>query len=206
MIACRLGYTSDCDVQRCLPVPSGNMRDYVVNERMRSTAPRGTDLTSTAPPKSNARVALASVLLATSVIIVLLATLWPTPLDQGYSAAIQKVLNVVHRNGVPEWFGYNKLEFSANIAMFVPLGFLAALLLPSRVWWLALIIGPGMSIAIEWTQATFLAARFATATDVVSNSIGAVIGIVVAVVLRSVVYERDQKVIARALWQHGIRL
>lgn len=143
--------------------------------------------------------------MASYVTVILVATLWPTPLDQGYSAAIQKVLDVVHRNGVPEWFGYNKLEFSANVVMFVPLGFLAALLLPARVWWLALLICPGLSIAIELTQATFLAARFATATDVIANSIGAVIGILVAVILRSIVYERDQKVIAVALWQRGLR-
>jgi glycopeptide antibiotics resistance protein len=89
--------------------------------------------------------------------------------------------------------------------MFVPLGFLCALLLPARVWWLALLICPGLSIAIELTQATFLAARFATVTDVLANSIGAIVGILVAVVLRSVVYERDQKVVAMALWQRGIR-
>ena len=158
-----------------------------------------------APPKSMARTSIGGVLLASYVVIILLATLWPTPLDQGYSAAIQKVLDVVHRNGIPEWFGYNKLEFSANVAMFVPLGFLAALLLPAKVWWLALLICPGLSVAIELTQATFLAARFATATDVIANTLGAVVGILVAVILRSIVYERDQKVIALALWQRGIR-
>ena len=158
-----------------------------------------------APPRSMARTSIGGVLLASYVVVILLATLWPTPLDQGYSAAIQKVLDVVHRNGIPEWFGYNKLEFSANVAMFVPLGFLAALLLPAKVWWLALLICPGLSIAIELTQATFLAARFATATDVIANTIGAVVGILVAVILRSIVYERDQKVIALALWQRGIR-
>ncbi|MEC5184464.1 glycopeptide antibiotics resistance protein [Cryobacterium sp. MP_3.1] len=165
----------------------------------------GVSTATKAPPKSRARTSIGGVLLASYVVVILLATLWPTPLDQGYSAAIQKVLDVVHRNGVPEWFGYNKLEFTANVAMFVPLGFLAALLLPTRVWWLALLICPALSIAIEWTQATFLAARFATATDVMSNSIGAVIGILAAVILRSIVYERDQKIIARALWQNGIR-
>ena len=163
-------------------------------------------MTNPAPPKSKARTSIGGVLLVSYVIIILFATMWPTPLDQGYGAAIEKVLDVVHRNGVPEWFGYNKLEFSANVAMFIPLGFLAALLLPARIWWLALLICPALSIAIELTQATFLAARFATVTDVVSNSIGAVIGILIAVVLRSVVYERDQKVLARALWQHGIRV
>ena len=157
------------------------------------------------PPKSRAREWLGVSTLIVYGAIVLFAVFWPAPIDQGFSASIDKVLDVMHRNGVPEWFGYNKLEFSANVLMFVPLGFLAALLLPARVWWLALLICPGLSIAIELTQATFLAARFATATDVVANTIGAVVGILVAVILRAIVYERDQKVIALALWHRGIR-
>lgn len=157
-----------------------------------------------APPKSRARSWLGGVMLAAYVVVVLFATMWPTPLDQGYGAAIEKLLAVLHRNGVPEWFGYNKLEFSANILMFVPLGFLVALLLPARAWWLALIICPALSIAIELTQAVALSARFGTITDVISNSIGALVGVFLAVLLRAAVYERDQKLIARTLWEHEV--
>ena len=156
---------------------------------------------SSEPPKSRAREWLGALTLAGYATIVLLATMWPTPLDQGFEASINKLFSVLYRNGVPLWFGYSKLEFSANILMFIPLGFLVALLLPRRIWWLALIICPAMSIAIELTQSLALSARFATVTDVVSNSLGAVIGILIAVILRGVVYERDQKVIARAMWQ-----
>lgn len=144
---------------------------------------------------------LASALLVAYVGIVFSATLSPTPLDQGYDSAIDKVLTVLHRNGVPNWFGYSRLEFTANIAMFMPLGFLAAMLLPARIWWLALLLCPALSIAIEVTQATMLSSRFATITDVMSNSLGAVIGILIAVVLRALVYERDQKVLNRAEWE-----
>ena len=158
------------------------------------------------PPPSHVRRNVSLLLLLAYAGVVAAMTLSPTPLDQGFESSIDKVLGVLHRNGVPEWFGYNKLEFSANVAMFVPLGFLAALMLPAKVWWLALLICPGLSVAIELTQATFLAARFATATDVVANTIGAVVGILVAVILRAIVYERDQKVIALALWQRGIRV
>ena len=156
---------------------------------------------SNEPPKSRAREWLGALTLAFYASIVIMATMWPTPLDQGYEASINKLFAVLYRNGVPLWFGYDKLEFTANIMMFVPLGFLVALLLPARVWWLALLICPAMSIAIEVTQAVALSARFATVIDVISNSLGAVIGILIAVILRAIVYERDQKVIARALWQ-----
>lgn len=157
------------------------------------------------PPKSRVRELFAAALLMACVLVVLLATMWPTPLDKDYGTSIVKFLDVLHRNGVPEWFGYNKLEFSANILMFLPIGFLVALLLPVKVWWLALILCPLMSVGIEFTQATFLSARFATANDVIANTTGAVIGILCGVSLRALVYERDQKLIARALWQNGVR-
>ncbi len=143
--------------------------------------------------------------LALSFAIVMLATMWPTPLDAGFAGSIDKLLGVLHRNGVPHWFGYNKLEFSANILMFVPLGFLLAMLLSARVWWLALLICPAISICIELTQAAALAARFATTTDVASNSTGALIGVIGAVIVRAMSHRRDQKLIARVLWEHGIR-
>lgn len=158
---------------------------------------------SSAPPKSRLRVALASILLVVYVGVVLVATLSPTPLDQGYESAIARFLSVLHRNGVPLWFGYNRLEFTANIAMFVPLGFLAVMLVPARVWWTALLVCPAMSVAIEVTQATALSSRFATITDVLANSLGALVGILMAVALRALVYQRDQKVLSRAEWERG---
>jgi len=130
--------------------------------------------------------------------------MWPTPLDQGYQSAIDKVLAVLHRNGIPKWFGYNKLEFSANVGMFVPLGFLVALILPQKLWWLSLIVCPGMSVAIELVQGAVLDARVSSAQDVLANSLGALLGILVALAIRAIVYERDQKVIARALWERGV--
>lgn len=167
------------------------------NTAVRATTPE--------PAKSRAREWLSGLSLACYGSIVLLATLWPTPLDKGYESSIARLLTVLHHNGIPEWFGYNKLEFSANIVIFIPLGFMIALLLPRRLWWLALLICPALSTCIELTQATFLAARFATVTDVISNSIGGVLGTIVAFLLRAIVYTRDEKVIAHALWGQNAR-
>ena len=151
------------------------------------------------PPKSRVRVATGTVLLLAYGLIVLLATMWPTPLDQGYEESIDRLLRVLHRNGIPEWFGYSKLEFSANILMFVPIGFLIALLLPWRVWWLALLLVPAFSVGIELLQGAVLAARFSTPVDVVANSLGGIAGVIVAGLLRLSVYRRDRLVVARAL-------
>lgn len=159
------------------------------------------------PPKSQVRNGLSITLLTLYTAFVLLVTMWPTPVDSGYSGAIDRVLAVLHRNGVPEWFGYNELEFSANIAMFIPLGFLLGLALPRKIMWLALILVPAFSGAIEWTQGSFLEARVATVQDVIANTTGGWIGILIAFIIRAMVYSRDEKVIARALWdaKHGGR-
>ncbi|CAN5191979.1 hypothetical protein BH09ACT6_BH09ACT6_20250 [soil metagenome] len=154
----------------------------------------------TEPRASHLRLWVGGFLLLIYGSIVIMATMWPTPLDRGYEQSIERVLDVLHRNGVPRWFDYSTLEFSANIALFVPVGFLVALLLPFGFWWLALLICPALSVAIELTQGLFLAARFATLSDVSANSIGAVLGVLAAIILRALVRQRDQKVVARALW------
>jgi len=155
------------------------------------------------PAKSRVREWLAVTLLAATVSLVLALTMGPTPLDQGFESTVDRLLAILHRNGVPAWFGYNKLEFSANVLMFIPLGFLISTLLPVRVWWLALIATPILSIAIELTQATLLTARFATVADVLANSIGGLIGAIAAVGLRYVVHKRDEAIVARALWDRA---
>lgn len=152
------------------------------------------------PSKSYARVTIAVSLLLLYILIVLMATMSPTPLDQGYEASIDRLLGVLHRNGVPQWFGYSKLEFLANVLMFVPLGFLVGLALPRRAVWSGVILLPLFSVGIEMTQLTFLSERFASPTDVIANSSGGWIGLIVAFTIRAAVHARDQKVLARAFW------
>ena len=136
------------------------------------------------PDARRARLQLGAGILIAYAIAMLVVTLWPTPVDRGFEPTISRILSVLHRNGLPTWFGYNKLEFGANIAMFVPAGFLVAMLLPTRRWWLALLIVPAVSLGIELTQAIFLSSRFATFNDVIANSLGAVIGAIIFVATR----------------------
>lgn len=133
--------------------------------------------------------------------VVAAATLSPTPLDRGYESSIDSLLATLHRNGIPSWFGYHKLEFTANVAMFVPLGFLLALALPRRYIWLAALIVPALSGSIELLQSAFLAERFASVLDVAANTIGGYVGAIGAVLFRAAVHARDEKVIARAIWE-----
>lgn len=155
------------------------------------------------PPKSRVRETLSFAALVVTVTLVLLATMWPAPLDRGYEGSIAKVLDVLHRNGIPVWFGYNRLEFSANILMFLPVGFVVALALPARIWWLSIVLCPALSVAIELIQGSLLSARFSTPLDVLANTLGAVLGITIAVCIRAIVHDRDEKIIARALWRAG---
>ena len=53
-------------------------------------------------------------------------------------------------------------------------------------------------------EAFALSARFATVSDVVSNSIGALIGALVAIALRAAIYQRDEKMLARRVWELGL--
>jgi len=161
--------------------------------------------TEVRPPKSYMREVFAATGLALCIGVVLFATMSPAPLDQGYSSSIERLLGVLHRNGVPTWFGYNRLEFSANVLMFMPVGFLLTLLLPKRAWWLAILMCLGLSGAIEYTQSVLLTERFATILDVIANSSGGVIGVILAVMIQSIVHARDEKLIARALWDHAAR-
>jgi len=156
-----------------------------------------------APPRpstSGVRVALAVTLLFVYAAIVLVMTMWPTPITKGREAAVDKVIKVVHRSDVFDWFGYSAFEFLANVAMFVPLGFLVGLALAQRFAWLGIILLPAFSAGIELTQMLLITDRYGTPQDVVANSIGGWSGLLVAFAIRAMVHARDRNVIAQAEW------
>ena len=155
-----------------------------------------------APRKSRLRLVVGLGILIAYTGVILMVTLSPTQLDVNYQNAVLRLLEVLHRNGVPSWFGYGEVEFLANVGMFVPFGFLVALLLPQRLSWLTVFVGPGFSAFIENFQREFLSERVASVYDVYANSAGAIIGFLLAVVLRAVVHQRDRRVVARAIWQY----
>ncbi|SBN62278.1 VanZ like family protein [Curtobacterium sp. 9128] len=106
-----------------------------------------------------------------------------SPVDAGAHPLIIRALDAAHRVGVPDWFGYGALEFTANVLFFVPLGLLVVLLVGARRWWVGAAAGLVVSACIETGQAVFLPARFASLDDVLSNTSGAVIGALVGVVV-----------------------
>jgi VanZ family protein len=109
--------------------------------------------------------------------------LWPTPVDRPVSGVLRRVLSRLHEHGVPSWFDYSFVEFSANVAMFVPLGFLLAALFNRRLTWAAVVVAGMVSAAIEIAQWALLPARYPTVNDVLANTMGAAIGALLLAVL-----------------------
>ncbi|WP_285245711.1 VanZ family protein [Pseudarthrobacter sp. fls2-241-R2A-127] len=101
-------------------------------------------------------------------------------MDQPVSGQLASVLNFLHHHGIPRWFNYDFVERSANIALFVPVGFVAGLAFPTKQWWQIGAFGMLVSGCIELGQFLFLHSRFASPSDVMTNTSGAVIGALVA--------------------------
>lgn len=153
------------------------------------------------PPRSYARLWVSTVLLAFYAVFVLLVTMWPNPKQLEFDGIASRVLRMLHNFGVPEWFGFNKLEFIANVGMFVPLGFLLGLALARKAWWVALFLLPAFSGAIEYTQGVALDERVSTLLDVAANTIGGYVGLLLAMIMRAMIYARDRTKIERELWE-----
>lgn len=153
------------------------------------------------PPRSHARLWVSTLLLALYTAFVLLVTMWPNPQQLEFDSIASRVLRALHNLGVPEWFGYDKLEFTANIGMFVPLGFLLGLALSRKVWWLAIFLLPAFSGGIEFMQGIALDERVSTLPDVAANTIGGYIGLLLAMIMRAMIYARDRTMIERELWE-----
>lgn len=113
------------------------------------------------------------------LIALVLIVFWPTPVDQPASELLTKVIAWMHAHGVPGFLGYSQIEFSANIVLFVPMGFIVSVW--TRKAWLGLLVGAFASCLIELSQALFLQARFASGLDILANSLGAGIGALVYV-------------------------
>lgn len=115
--------------------------------------------------------------------VVCWVTLGPQPLDERGVGILRSLLGVLAQFDLTRWITYDLVEFTANIAMFVPVGLLFLLLAGRRRWWLALAAGVALTCAIEFTQ-LFLPGRFSDVRDILANSLGALLGVIVGLMLR----------------------
>lgn len=81
-------------------------------------------------------------------------------------------------------FGNVSTEAAANVALFVPLGLLFPVLLRRWKWW-TVPAGVALSATIEGTQLVLLSWRSPSVTDVAWNSLGALIGFALWLVVRA---------------------
>lgn len=109
-----------------------------------------------------------------------LVAFWPSPVDKPVSGQLTAILHFLHGHGIPSWFNYKFVEAAANVVLFVPVGFLGRLAFPERRWWQIGAFGLLVSGCIELGQLLFLHDRFASPSDIVTNTSGAVIGCLLA--------------------------
>jgi len=137
--------------------------------------------------------------------IILAITLSPQqPTDGGW---VRDSLAWLAERGLPAWVTYDVIEVAANVVLFIPFGLFLALALrhrsdrahrslsersPSRslserseskgfLLLYPTVLALSLSLTIEFTQATFLPARFATVSDLIANTAGALLGASLAV-------------------------
>lgn len=106
--------------------------------------------------------------------------LWPTRVDADVSPHLERVIRALQNRG----FGlvtYARIEFVANVVMFVPLGFLLAF--ASRNPAFSLMFGVALSACGELAQSRFLPDRVASLRDVLANSTGTALGVSLALLL-----------------------
>lgn len=100
------------------------------------------------------------------------------------SGAVRRLAHVLAGGGLPYTPTATVVEFSLNVALFVPGAFAAALLWPRVRWWRWALVGLAVSGCIETVQGVFLTNRDAQVRDLVSNTLGAALGAGMALAAR----------------------
>jgi hypothetical protein len=127
---------------------------------------------------------LAAALLAAYVLVVGFIVFWPTA--EIATDSIVGIWAVLHDLGAPGWIGPRKVEFATNVMLFVPLSFLGSTFKPRWGWGQWLMVGLAGTLTIELSQMFFLPGRYPRISDVVSNTLGALLGYLLVILARRV--------------------
>lgn len=128
---------------------------------------------------------------------VLWATIGPAPWRTVGHQLDGGILNPVAWTAPVTWTTGYLSEIAFNVAIFLPVGVLAALLIPRRGWALAMLAGFGFTVVIELVQVPE-PTRISDPRDLVMNTTGAVLGVLIVVLARGV---RRAGLVAAALVQ-----
>lgn len=111
-----------------------------------------------------------------------LVTLTPSTNAPIPFALVTRILDALHRRGYLETLTIYRVEFLANIAMFVPIGVFLLLLVGAERWWVALFLPFFLTVFIETAQRD-IPGRVSDPRDIVANTLGGVAGVVLAMIL-----------------------
>lgn len=115
---------------------------------------------------------------------------WRTPVEAGIDPQINAVIVWSATHGA-RWFTRDVLEFTANVALFAPLGGLLAAFLGPRLRWWAVAGGAVISAAAELGQHLLRPERVADPRDLLSNTLGALVGCVMVATCAAVRARRE---------------
>lgn len=125
--------------------------------------------------------------------VVGLITLGPTLWRSRPTSRDYDVLSLATWLDPDTWVRIGSGEFIANVLLFVPLGMLLRLAIPRATWVTPLVLSAALSLGIEVLQ--MASPRVSDPRDVVANTVGAVIGVVLAgvvVAVRSSAHRKAQ--------------
>ena len=117
------------------------------------------------------------------IVALALIAFWPTHVDEGAGPLLRTITRLV------PFLTYPRIEFGANVMLFVPLGLLLTLIL-TRHRWLVLPIAFVATVTIEAMQAAVLDARTPSILDIIANTAGACLGMIIAAVAEELTRKR----------------
>jgi glycopeptide antibiotics resistance protein len=120
-------------------------------------------------------------------------TLRARPYGDEIASGLERLLRWFATHQATAWITFDRVEFAANVAMFVPLGVLAVLWFGVRGWWSAIVVGALVSGAIESAQAVLLSTRVPDVRDIVANTAGATIGMLLMLLLAFLLMPRARR-------------
>jgi VanZ family protein len=133
--------------------------------------------TSSPRPVRRGRVGrtIARLLLTLYAVTLAVIAVWPTRVDLPAAPLLRRLLHAI------PWLTYDRIEFGANILLFVPLGLLLALILTHRH--LILPIALVTTVTIESVQAILLSQRTPSVMDILANTTGACLGLLIVALI-----------------------
>jgi glycopeptide antibiotics resistance protein len=129
---------------------------------------------------------------AVLALVIGLIGFWPNPGDLGQESGLAQWLRSLHEHVGLNWVTLPRVEFTANIIMFLPVGAVAW-------WWKASVvrdtlIGFACTVFIEVMQAVAVPGRVSDFRDIVANTLGALIGASICAVAEHSVRRRVRSV------------